>query len=652
LHTQHECASFKFIWFDTVKKWSYSKVLIGLTIMDQVHFYQESLVNLLSLPVELLVYIISFLSSTRDKVRLRYVSRWLKYVIEGTPSLWNEFVWPFYNCIEECTVKELLKVYGQHIKVLSFTNSRVPLTLVEMLWYCSNVQHLSLPSTKLDPEQLKKTIHHMRCLQTLQLEVDSDSNIQQILANSGQLRELTIFLTHYDRSFTVEEELFKRWIKIQMGIPSFDKTSCLKINYLVDCAKQLTATGTTVNFKLYSSYSYRKVPLNFSPTLPYLQLHSEGSGQMTIPCIRLSDFGILGLQNDVAVMTNCQYGEKTIYMVRYMFYRKDDNIVSMLNSIRITRCGNLYCSTHFDLTNCICLNSGHLEQLAIACPNLQRLNLHNCYYCLKSLQGLRALINHCHNLQGLNVLGIHISNVENQILFWEILGDTKLTHLAVEFSFLRPKAAIKKMLFCSYQKCCTIRGIQCYDDWWTEFTYEDTAVLSYFTSLSYCCVPLHHRLPTIVQDVINNCKQLTCAYFCSYWVNHPIYHPLSLGIINNHNLEQLYIDSPHTDVPDHFMNSVSAHSGLVHVVMKVRSLTIEGITSLVRSSPKLITLCLCVSTIDADVEYFNATLNKLFQNRKLFTAGLYYCSDKLVAPWYISVRDVLWEQKTDLFPLW
>jgi len=95
----------------------------------------------------------------------------------------------------------------------------------------------------------------MKCLQTQELEVDNDSNIQQLFANSGQFRELTIFLTHYDRSFTVEEESFKQWIKIQTGIPSFDKTSHLKIKYLVDCAKQLTTTGTTANFKLYSSYS-------------------------------------------------------------------------------------------------------------------------------------------------------------------------------------------------------------------------------------------------------------------------------------------------------------------------------------------------------------------------------------------------------------
>ena len=135
---------------------------------DQDKSREESLVNLLTLPTELLVYIISFLSSLHDRVKLRFVSRLLRCVIEGTPSLWREFVWPYYNSSEECSVKEVLKMCGQHVIMLSFPYSRVASTrLIEMLQYCSNVQHLSLPSTKLDPEQLRMTIHHMGCLQTL-----------------------------------------------------------------------------------------------------------------------------------------------------------------------------------------------------------------------------------------------------------------------------------------------------------------------------------------------------------------------------------------------------------------------------------------------------------------------------------------------------
>ena len=105
--------------------------------MDQGHCssHEESHVNLLSLPTEFLIYIISFLSSLRDRVRLKYVSRLLRCVIEGTPSLWKEFVRTYYDCHEEITVKEVLKVCGHHIKISSFPINSMPSTLIKMLQY-------------------------------------------------------------------------------------------------------------------------------------------------------------------------------------------------------------------------------------------------------------------------------------------------------------------------------------------------------------------------------------------------------------------------------------------------------------------------------------------------------------------------------------
>ena len=72
------------------------------------------------------------------------------------------------------------------------------------------------------------------------------------------------------------------------------------------------------------------------------------------------------------------------------------------------------------------------------------------------------------------------------------------------------------------------------------------------------------------------------------------------------------------------MTSISAHNGLVHVFMVVKSLTVKGIAFLVRNSPKLITLHLLQkSDIDVDVEKFNTALKTLFRKRRLFTGGLY-----------------------------
>jgi len=175
---------------------------------------------------------------------------------------------------------------------------------------------------------------------------------------------------------------------------------------------------------------------------------------MTTPCVKLSEFGVLGLNNDVAVMTDCQYGGRAMYMVTYQSHH--DDIVNKLDSLPITRCDNLNCITHFDLTGCSSLHSEHLEQLAIVCPDLQRLNLQKCNHCLKSIQGLQTIASHCHNLQGLSLLGICVLNVKDHIKLWEILSAMKLTHLAVQCCVLIPvsEGSYKKILgnMCDYKR--------------------------------------------------------------------------------------------------------------------------------------------------------------------------------------------------------
>jgi len=51
-----------------------------------------------------------------------------------------------------------------------------------------------------------------------------------------------------------------------------------------------------------------------------------------------------------------------------------------------------------------------------------------------------------------------------------------------------------------------------------------------------------------------------------------------------------------------------------------------------------------------NVEIFNATLKKMFTQRRLFTTGYYYVSKYDRSD--ISLEDVLQEQGTDLLPLW
>ena len=122
------------------------------------------------------------------------------------------------------------------------------------------------------------------------------------------------------------------------------------------------------------------------------------------------------------------------------------------------------------------------------------------------------------------------------------------------------------------QKCSALRGIECNVD---TCNYRechcygcrkvDTLMLSYFTSLHYYHLKCYDCSITLSLDIINNCKQLKCVRVSTF--------NLSLNLAHNHNLQQIYIGALDTDVPDHFITSVSAHGGLVHVVMDVKSLT-------------------------------------------------------------------------------
>ena len=417
--------------------------------------------------------------------------------------------------------------------------------------------------------------------------------------------------------------------------PSILKVIDVRANVedLVFCATQLTnlPSDITANFMVYKAYG--KIPFSSSPSFPLLQLQIGGTGQVTTPCVNLD---MLGLQNDLAMITDCHYGGKTVSMVRYL--GKQNKIMTY------PKLCDLNCVTDFDLSHSSLLHSGHLEQLAVGCPNLQRLNLRNCSGSLGSLQGLQAIASHCHYLQGLNIGGICFTKVQDHILLWDILNDMMLIHLAAEFCVFKPTAANMKKAYCLYQECWTIRGIQsdeCHRCFRNSIN-EDTLILSYFPSLNYCNIS--HTKPAIIEGVINKCKELK-------WFRYSYASQTTLNFGDNPNLQEFCILALFSEASNKFLTSVSAHGGLVHVVMHVRSLTGEGITSLVNNSPKLITLYLVVSAVtihQLEMENFNDTLKKTFCNRKLFTAGHYILHDKWDEKFLIG----LMEQGTNLLPLW
>ena len=114
--------------------------------------------TLVDFPIELLFYMLSFVTNARDRVRLRYVSLRLWAAVE-VPSLWRQFIWPNLDFREENSIKDTLEFCGRYVKRLSFPNLVIP---IESLVQCSNVQRLSLPSVDLRLEQLRMLILNMK----------------------------------------------------------------------------------------------------------------------------------------------------------------------------------------------------------------------------------------------------------------------------------------------------------------------------------------------------------------------------------------------------------------------------------------------------------------------------------------------------------
>jgi len=365
-------------------------------------------------------------------------------------------------------------------------------------------------------------------------------------------------------------------------------------------------TGCTGFLKFYN-----KMWFNLYPDIPELEL--EFGKTAVLPMVKISHFGILGLDSDWALVTKGVSGSETLCKVAFV------SPAWLVSNIKFSY---IYSPTlksvvRFDLPFCNGLLSGYLEQLAISCPNIQQLNLQYSQNCLRSLQGLRAIATYCDNLQGLNILGI--TEMENQVQLWQILSDVKLTHLAVDFCVVEPIGKTdRNKLIELYQKFVSLKALEFCSTYHASISYycgecdanrDKGWLVTSFPILEFCLIDDIHFL--VVQHIIESCKEL--KYFnCSSIVGD------ELLPVDSCSLQQLDIDSDELELPDEFMSTISAHGGLVHVLLNVGTVSIEGITVLIENSPDL--LMLYISGVSFE-EHLIISLKEKFCQRKLFTRG-------------------------------
>jgi len=590
--------------------------------------------NLVDLPLELLVYIFSFLTSARDRVKLRYVSQLLRAAVE-TPSLWRDFTWPHFDHREERSIKSVLKLSGRHVKRICFPGlAKIP---VKLLQHCGNVIQFSVPSVKLSVNQLRTAMRSMKQLQHLDVSWITTNDAKQLLMLCTNLKELTIReqpFTSFHSGFLLV--LLNQWTASQLkpytlNIVVFTLSSVINAIERWMCLSPNSANHTSY-LKVYQGF---KVFIGLAPAFPAFQLHFDGQS-CTVPYIVASNFGLLGLEKDRLVLSDRVINDHKVHKVM-MVMSGGDILGGPL------KLANIEFLTHFVAAQCNIFFSGHLEQLAAACPNLKELNLLDNVNCLRNLRGLRAVANSCQNLEGLNIIGIPASEVECCVKLWEILADLQLSYLAIELCCLQCfEENSKEIIIGFHQKCIKMKALESYyENHCLNCTENDRPLqMSNFPSLIHCIMR-----NTDIADICDNLKYLKYT-----GENLPCAWPNAI-----HNLEQLSIISDQLSLTDGFMHLVSAHGGLVHVILSVNFVTQNGITALIENSPNLITCHIHVRTgtmwrILFNPKDFKSRLQRKYSHRKLFLCGRFHLVKGKICAYEFC--ELLREYTVDLASLW
>ena len=111
----------------------------------------------------------------------------------------------------------------------------------------------------------------------------------------------------------------------------------------------------------------------------------------------------------------------------------------------------------------------------------------------------------------------------------------------------------------------------------------------------------------------------------------------------------MFIDSEYTDVSDEFMESVSAHGGLIHIVLQVATVADKGVDILIHNSSQLhISGCK-----QNGLSTLKNVLRKKYYHRRLFTTDYIKLMFKEpVNRLFFMYHLFNNEQNTVFFPLW
>ena len=378
------------------------------------------------LPTELVIKILSYLP-TRERFMMQYVCRRFQDVTE-MPLLWREFVWPDFQPHHVCSVTKILKDHGEYVRKIFFPAHLAQAKILEMAKCCTQVTHLILPrDTKLSLDDLRKIVDAMKCL--LQLDVFAAGNFIQrdesvkhrvtgrriiglLEISSSRVKELNLHVNgHEDYYQHLITSSIKQLVDQGCHLPTIN---IYESSATLDFYNLWREAQSNSSFKI-NLYQYKRMTMNLYPPIP-LKGYEFGPSA-TSPFIELYTHGILYHScNKVFYFNEFDHNNGT---VRHTI--TPARTILDVQSVPINYTGCLHSVYYIDLSRAN-IHSDNLEQLAIVCPNLQRLNLEDNVHCLDDLQGLHAIVHSCKNLEGINLAGISVSEVESCLLLWALLS--------------------------------------------------------------------------------------------------------------------------------------------------------------------------------------------------------------------------------------
>ena len=469
--------------------------------------------------------------------------------------------------------------------------------------------HLSLPRN-LSLDHLEEIVHTMKHLQQLDVFVNGAHMESRLLATAAGVKKLTI-------SFDDEVDNLGSLKTLLEGIKQQGDSFPSVINIYVPrsyyaAKNQLFQFWSTWSPKLPSFevglYEIRRVPINLYPSIPLMKFQFGPAARP--PLIKLTDHGILGLKPDKFHFTEYDHYGKVRHSITVQCF-----VIYTVKEQHFNCISNLYSVSNVDFYG-MNIYPGQLEQLAIACPNLERINLLDNTNCLQSLKGLQALVNKCQNLQGINLVGIQ--TVESHLLLWKILSSVKkLTHLAIGLSMLTDHGNChdvdQQKLIGLLKSCGNLKALEVTGARYVVDTKD--FLLSHFPSLVY--VRLETKCIGLLEYTITNCHQLKYLYYDN-WIT---LHHISLSS-NSCHLQQLHMNN--IDLSATSVHALSAHGGLEQVILYDVRITTSAITTLISNSPNLILLDILQLVDDINLKDCKDTMSKTFSNHKLFTVGDFF----------------------------